>query len=64
MSFQVVNQCINQDTKETLNPGDIVDNLSDFEKGRLLANGDIINTDKKPPEKRKKRTYRKRNVTN
>ena len=42
MSFEVVKKCINQDTKKRLHPGDVVDDLSDFEKGRHLAEGNII----------------------
>ncbi len=68
MSYEVVQQCINQDTKEKLKPGDIVDNLSNFEIGRHLAEGNIIPVVEKkikkaiikPPETRKRRIGRKK----
>ena len=60
--YKVVNKCINQDTKETMYPGDKVKNLSHFELGRHLAEGNIVPINGRsveravsdPPEKRKR----------
>ena len=66
--FKVVKACIDQDTKKRLNPGDLVAKMSDFEKGRHLAEGNIIPfNDKKrersvknTPETKKRRLGRKK----
>ena len=63
MKFKVVSPCINQDSGKKLKPGDFVENLSDFDRGRHLAEGNIVPVDdrrveravKKPAESRRRR---------
>jgi len=63
MKVKVIRKCINQDTHRMLEPGDIVDDLSDFERGRHLAEGNVVplceneieRAVKTPPEKRRRR---------
>ena len=70
MKFKVVKACIDQDTGKRLEPGDMVENLSAFERGRHLAEGNIVPADdrgteravKKPAETRKKRRYSAKKV--
>ena len=74
MKVKVVSECIDQDGKRTLNPGEVVDDLSDFERGRHLAEGNVIpfvereveKAVKAPTEKRKRRTIgrKKKNESN
>ena len=60
MKYKVIRPCIDQDSKKKLQPGDTVHDLSDFEVGRHLAEGNIVpdigpdieRSVKKPPEKR------------
>ena len=62
MKFKVVRPCIDQDRKKKLAPGDVVDNLSDFERGRHLAENNIVPLDdceieravKAPAERRRR----------
>ena len=42
MKLKVVKNCYDQDGKRELKPGDIVENLSDFERGRHLAEGNVV----------------------
>jgi len=63
MKFKVVRPCIDQDHKKKLKPGDVVENLSAFERGRHLAEANIVPLDdteveravRKPAERRKRR---------
>jgi len=66
--FEVVKPCIDQDTKRRLKPGELYTFKSDFEKGRHLAEGNVIPIGTKieravsgPQETRKRRTRKKRN---
>ena len=42
MKLKIVKPCYDQDGKRKLAPGDIVENLSDFERGRHLAEGNAV----------------------
>lgn len=63
MKFKVVKPCIDQDRKKKLKPGDVVGNLSAFERGRHLAEANIVPVDdreveravRKPAERRKRK---------
>lgn len=65
--FKVVAPCINQDTRQELQPDDIVEGMSAFEIGRHLAEGNIVplggpdieRSIRKAPERR--RRIRKKN---
>lgn len=66
--FKVIKPCIDQDTKRRLKPGEFYTFESDFEKGRHLAEGNIVPVGTKieravaaPTETRKRRTRKKRN---
>ena len=68
--YKVIKPCVDQDTKQRLKPGDLHNFKSDFEKGRHLAEGNVIpeadafNLERavsEPTETRKRRTRKKRN---
>lgn len=70
MKFKVVKACIDQDNGKKLKPGDVIGNLSAFERGRHLAEGNIAPLDdrevehavRKPAEKRKRRRPKTSNL--
>jgi len=72
--LKFIKSCINQDTGRLIKAGDEMADLSDFEIGRHLAEGNAVPVSdatveravKTPPETRRRRTTgrKKKNVTN
>lgn len=66
--FKILKPCIDQDTKERLEPGGVHSFKSDFERGRHLAEGNITPVDdteieRAVSEPAETRTRRKRKKT-
>ena len=63
MKYKVVKPFIDQDTKQKHNPDELYTPFSDFEKGRHLAEGNIIPIDNKKIERSVKKPTEKRKYT-
>lgn len=71
MKVKILKKCYDQDGRRWLLPGEIVGNLSDFERGRHLAEGAAVVHDKEietaitdPPEKAVRRRGRRKKSDN